>query len=229
MSTQLHPSGFRISERPVAASFAHPYSFQPLPDYSLRDDACIPSSMSLGGVEGSTVRYWDEGSTVAVLEFKVEEPVPSTESAPVVKEKKKKQKGAPIYGSHRILLTSRFVADDSTNRPVEASTLPVSDKPVTLSFKGGFGQKQALAAPVATGPVKVVPPKTLGFSMADEEGSGEGNDEHSDLLPSDAKGLSHALKCPRLRLWMSTLTSRTMQYSPRRRSPRWSPARRYGN
>ena len=78
----------------MAASFAHPYSFQPLPDYSLRDDACLPSSVALGGVEGTWVRYWDEGSTVAVLEFKVEEPVQAASSeTPAAKEKKKKSKG----------------------------------------------------------------------------------------------------------------------------------------
>ncbi len=91
MSPQIHPSGFRISDRPVAASFAHPYSFQPLPDYSLRDDACIMSSSTLGGMEGIWVRYWDEGSTIAVLEFKVEEPVQSA-PAPAAKEKEKKKK-----------------------------------------------------------------------------------------------------------------------------------------
>ena len=91
MSPQIHPSGFRISERPVAASFAHPESFQPISDFAIRDDACIPSSLSLGGVEGTWVRYWDEGSTIAMLEFKVDPPVqPTTEQN--TKEKKKKPK-----------------------------------------------------------------------------------------------------------------------------------------
>ena len=97
MSPQIHPSGFRISERPVAASFAHPYSFQPLPDYTLRDDACIPSSMAMGGMEEGVARYWDEGSTVAVLEFKVEQPVQVAEPTPGVKEKKKKPKSASSF------------------------------------------------------------------------------------------------------------------------------------
>lgn len=97
MSPQLHPSGFRISDRPVAASFAHPYSFQPVSDYSLRDEACIPSSTSLGGVDGTWVRYWDEASTVAVLDFKVEEPVqPVVPSAKNKKEKKKNTKGSSL-------------------------------------------------------------------------------------------------------------------------------------
>lgn len=92
MSAQLHPNGFRISDRPVAASFAHPYSFQPIPDFSLRDEACLMGSSALGGVEGVWVRYWDEASTVAVLEFTVEEPVQPASATPVVKEKKEKKK-----------------------------------------------------------------------------------------------------------------------------------------
>lgn len=90
MNAKVHPAGFRISDRPVAASFAHPYSFQPLPEYSLRDDSCLVSSIGLGGVEGQYVKYWDEASMIALLEFKVEEPayVPPAES--LKKEKKKK-------------------------------------------------------------------------------------------------------------------------------------------
>jgi RNA-binding protein 5/10 len=87
MSPQIHPSGFRISDRPVAASFAHPYSFQPAADLMLRDEACLASSVGLGGGEGTWVRYWDETTTIAMLEFEVEEPV-----APVVPVKDKKEK-----------------------------------------------------------------------------------------------------------------------------------------
>jgi len=99
MSPQIHPNGFRISDRPVAASFAHPYSFQPVTDFLSRDDACLTSSMSLGGVEGTWVRYWDESSTAAVLEFEVDE-VTQSAASPAKdkdqvqdKEKKKKAKG----------------------------------------------------------------------------------------------------------------------------------------
>ncbi|OSD02722.1 hypothetical protein PYCCODRAFT_1477382 [Trametes coccinea BRFM310] len=149
MSPQLHPNGFRISDRPVAASFAHPYSFQPLPDYSLRDEACLMSSPSLGGTEGVWVRYWDEASTAAVLEFKVEEPVKPTETAPATKEKKeKKKKDAGAIGNK-----------------VEASVLPVSDKPVTLSFKGGLsiGKPGQSSGSSAKKPV----PLAQAFSMDD--------------------------------------------------------------
>lgn len=42
-------------------------------------------------MEGTWVRYWDEGSTIAMLEFKVEQPVQQVPE-PAVKEKKKKAK-----------------------------------------------------------------------------------------------------------------------------------------
>ncbi|EMD34516.1 hypothetical protein CERSUDRAFT_67488 [Gelatoporia subvermispora B] len=155
MSPQLHPSGFRISDRPVAASFAHPYSFQPLPDYSLRDEACLSSSLGLGGVEGTWVRYWDEASTAAVLEFEVEEPVQNLAAAEQEKQKKekKKVKATPV--------------DD---RPTEASALPVSDKPVTLSFKGSLLNK-AGGGSTSTGPnpVKKFTPITSAFSMNEDQ------------------------------------------------------------
>ncbi|KAI0831791.1 hypothetical protein BC628DRAFT_1486301 [Trametes gibbosa] len=153
MSPQLHPNGFRISDRPVAASFAHPYSFQPLPDYSLRDDASLMSTASLGGTEGVWVRYWDEGSTAAILEFKVE-PVKQTEVVPVAKEKKEKKK--------------KDVSAQGTK--VAASALPVSDKPVTLAFKGGF----SMGKPGQAGPSKKPAPLSQAFSMDD---GAEGEDD----------------------------------------------------
>ncbi|KAI0710448.1 hypothetical protein C8T65DRAFT_648399 [Cerioporus squamosus] len=146
MSPQLHPNGFRISDRPVAASFAHPYSFQPLPDYALRDDACVMSTLSLGGMEGTWVRYWDEASTAAIIEFKVEEPLKPAVTAPAVKEKKEKKK-----------------KETTSEVSVEASTLPVSDKPVTLSFKGGLTMSKPGQGSQAKKPV----PLSQAFSMDD--------------------------------------------------------------
>ncbi|KAI0073405.1 hypothetical protein K474DRAFT_1603411 [Panus rudis PR-1116 ss-1] len=153
MSPQIHPSGFRISDRPVAASFAHPDSFQPLPDYSIRDEACLASSMSLGGMEGALVRYWDEASTVSVMEFKVEQPAQPalSSSGNVNKEKKEKRKAKDTHH------------DD---KPVEASALPVSDKPVTLNFKGGFSAKLGGAAS------KKPATLSLAFSATEEDMTG---------------------------------------------------------
>ncbi|KAF8964646.1 hypothetical protein BDZ97DRAFT_1814865 [Flammula alnicola] len=151
MSPALHPSGFRISDRPVAASFAHPYSFQPVTDFLSRDEACLTSTMSLGGVEGTWVRYWDESSTVAVLEFKVDEPVqPTTQS----KEKKEKKKAKE---------------SDTHSRPAPAvpSALPLSGKPVTLSFTKGPVKLSAAAGPA----------KAMGFSLDDSTNGEDGQED----------------------------------------------------
>ena len=92
--------------------------------------------MTLGGVEDQWVRYWDESATVAKLEYEVE--IPTQQTAPAKEKEKRKKKGPdPPYG---IMLASNScisVADVASAAPAEASTLPVSDKPVTLSFKGG--------------------------------------------------------------------------------------------
>ncbi|KAI0792912.1 hypothetical protein C8Q75DRAFT_751903 [Abortiporus biennis] len=192
MSPQIHPNGFRISDRPVAASFAHPYSFQPLPDYSLRDDACLTSSMSLGGMEGTWVRYWDEASTIALLEFEVAEPVqPTTVSTEKKKEKKKHKDGL------------------TTNKgPTEASALPVSDKPVTLNFKGGFGQKIGIASGTSiTAPIKKPAPLALGFSLNEEDGEG-GNGEGVNDDDVDEKNDSEDAKAPTFKKVAPMVTSK---------------------
>lgn len=152
MSPQLHPSGFRISDRPVAASFAHPYSFQPVTDFLSRDEACLTSTLSLGGVEGTWVRYWDESSTVAVLEFKVDEPTPPTTQS---KDKKEKKKAKGDAESH------------PKATPFLPSALPISDKPVTLSFSKGPVKNSA------AGPNKL---PVLGFSL-DDAGHDDGHDD----------------------------------------------------
>lgn len=140
MSPQIHPNGFRISDKPVAGSFAHPYSFQPIPDLFQRDDTCLASSLSLGGVEDTWVKYWDETSTVAVLEFQVDQPAPAITTAHREKEKKRKHKAE---------------ADILAQQAPTPSTLPVLDKPVTLSFG-----KALIKPSTATGPIKTV---ALGF------------------------------------------------------------------
>lgn len=118
MSPQIHPNGFRISDKPVAASFALPYSFQPIEDASLRDEvsayssfspfiltsfyaqACVLGTPALGAVDANSgvyVRYWDEGATASVLEFEVTEPVSAEQTKESkAKEKKKKVKGTPL-------------------------------------------------------------------------------------------------------------------------------------
>ncbi|KAI5124032.1 hypothetical protein M0805_003863 [Coniferiporia weirii] len=138
MSPQIHPNGFRISDRPVAASFAHPYSFQPIADQLYQDDSCVSSSLGLGGVEGTWVKYWDEASTVAVMDFKVEEPERKQHTVSA-KEKREKERKKPK------------ASGETSATPSVASALPVSNKPVTLNFnKTGFIAKSTSTVPVAS-------------------------------------------------------------------------------
>jgi len=120
MSPQIHPNGFRISDRPVAASFAHPYSFQPVTDFLSRDDACLTSSMSLGGVEGTWVRYWDESSTAAVLEFEVDEVAQpaafSAKDKDQDKDKEKKKKAKGNKPSHSVAPSFTLIFDEVQSR-----------------------------------------------------------------------------------------------------------------
>jgi len=170
MSSTLHPNGFRISEKPVAASFAHPYSFQPSHD-NAPDDTCLPSSLGLGGVEGALVRYWDENSTVGVMEFKVDEPVEvQVDSAKGKRERKK-------------------VKNVTSAAPIEASILAVSSKPVTLSFgKASTATPSSSKSIPGTGKPQLV---QLGFSLNEEDGAG---DENPDNESAAATGDSEAGK-----------------------------------
>ncbi|KAG7092216.1 hypothetical protein E1B28_008583 [Marasmius oreades] len=163
MSPQIHPSGLRISDRPVAVSYANPDSFQPIAEVMLRDEACLTSSLALGGVDGTWVRYWDESSTVAVLEFQVAQPV---QPAAPAKEKKEKKKKA-----------------EATVKPVEPaapSALPVSNKPVTLNFKGLNKQ--------STG--TTIKPLALGFSADDVPDEEEQEDSVDQSKLAAAKNVA---------------------------------------
>lgn len=117
--------------------------------------------------------------------------------------------------------------------PKEASVLPVSDKPVTLSFnKPGSSMNK----PAATGQflpmllsfhltmlfpgvssAKIAPVK-LGFSLVDLN-TGEGTDEQDeqDANMGDTKGLSHTLRYTRMISRMCVLTLRHMQFPRPRR------------
>ncbi|KAL4064306.1 hypothetical protein V8B97DRAFT_1950461 [Scleroderma yunnanense] len=179
MSSAIHPSGFRISDKPVAASFAHPYSFQHVSDVMLRDETAIPSSLNLGGVEGTFVKYWDESATVAVLDFKVEEPLPAQTQATAAPTKEKKKK----------------VKDDAPKKLPTPSALPVSDKPVTLNFNKTGTTNKALAA--VSGP-RGPPVVSLGFS-AEDFAAGDDDQETEQGAPAeDDKAVITAKKVPPL-------------------------------
>jgi hypothetical protein len=51
--------------------------------------------MALGCLEDAYVKYWDEGSMIAVLEFEVEQPSKSGQEQTNKEKKEKKKKGQP--------------------------------------------------------------------------------------------------------------------------------------
>lgn len=172
-----------------------------MPEYSLRDDACLGSSVALGGAEGMWVKYWDEASTVAILEFEVEEPVKPTTAVPIVKEKKdKKKKGQFRPSTGSLVNVQVLIMPLDTQSLVAPSALPVSDKPVMLNFKGGL----SINKPGPTGPVAKKPvPLSRAFSMddaADLEDEAKTNDT---TAAEDPKGLS---RCWETSLYASWLT-----------------------
>lgn len=96
MSPIIFPSGFRISARPIAASYAHPHSFQLLPPGTTRDECCLDASVSLGGKEEGYAKYWDDDTVIGELVFEVEEvakPEPDLKGKSKKKEKGKDAKG----------------------------------------------------------------------------------------------------------------------------------------
>ena len=54
--------------------------------------------MTLGGLEGAYVKYWDEGSMITVLEFEVEQSTKTGQEQANKEKKEKKKKGQPSVG-----------------------------------------------------------------------------------------------------------------------------------
>jgi RNA-binding protein 5/10 len=167
MSATAHPAGFRVADKPAALSFAQAYSFAPV-DPMHRDEACLRTPA------GGWARYWDPGSTVAVAEFEAEAP---REKEKERERERKKRKGMLVWWWRRRGVDGWWAVEKPA-APPEASLLPVSDKPVTLSFKGGL----ALAKPAGAKPG---PSAAFG-----DDGDSDGGDAEADAHA--AKGLSTA-------------------------------------
>jgi RNA-binding protein 5/10 len=93
MSAELHPSGFRIGSRAIAASFAHPSSFQPL-DSRPPDEYSLVCTPAVGGSETGWCSYWDQTAFAEAQEFQVDQETLAalTASAAPEAEKKKEKK-----------------------------------------------------------------------------------------------------------------------------------------
>ncbi|KAF8326098.1 uncharacterized protein EI90DRAFT_3281756 [Cantharellus anzutake] len=175
MSPTLFPSGFRISDKPVAASFAHPHSFTMLQPGGYRDENCVEASLSMGGQEGGIAKYWDDNACVSELTFKVEEP--TSQQPKRLKEKKKEKPRDPT-------------ASEGLVPGIQLAPAPTALKgtgaPITLSFKsmkaGGGGDKP---------PGIVAKTSALGFSEDPTEegdpGDANGNSQSANRANSYAK------------------------------------------
>ena len=152
MSPIIHPNGFHISDRPVAALFAHPYSFQAIQDKMYQDATCIMSCFNMGGVEDTFVKYWDEATTVVVMEFKVQKSVKQREGSDGVATKKEKERKKKVVIFITIICVIHFTYPPGTVTTSTAtashSVLRLSDKPVTLSLNKTLGNVKLGPAPV---------------------------------------------------------------------------------
>lgn len=59
--------------------------------------------MALGGLEDAHVKYWDEGSMIAVLEFEVEQSTKTGQEQANKEKKEKKKKGQLQVGRVLVL------------------------------------------------------------------------------------------------------------------------------
>lgn len=91
MSPELHPSGFRIGSRAIAASFAHPSSFQPL-DQRPPDEFSVVSTGAVGGSEIGWCSYWDQSAFVEIQEFQVDPETIAELTVTTTEGEKKKEK-----------------------------------------------------------------------------------------------------------------------------------------
>ncbi|KAG8885609.1 hypothetical protein FRB97_000517 [Tulasnella sp. 331] len=158
MNATYHPTGFRIANCVVAASFALPYAFQLIPPAAIKDDRCIAPSLAVGGVEGEGwTRYWDES---ALVEEKVFEVI-----MPKVKAEPEQSRTPPIAAKETVA---------EITAPAAPTALPLSMGPVSLKLKTSkpteaSDAKNGAGATAKTGSA----PNALGFSIDATDGDQE--------------------------------------------------------
>ncbi|KAJ1310172.1 hypothetical protein OPQ81_006916 [Rhizoctonia solani] len=181
MSAELHPSGFRIGSRAIAASFAHPSSFQPL-DNRPPDEYSIVSTHAVGGSDVGWCSYWDQTAYAEVQEFQVDQETiadltASAAPEPEKKKEKKKEKAKP--SAQKLAESAGLTVLSDLADAAAPSTMPQLSKPLSLSLNK-----------VAEGDKKIV----IGLQKPGNAGV-FGNDEPSaeDPAPDPSK--------PKVTIW----------------------------
>ncbi|KAG9036200.1 hypothetical protein FRB95_009563 [Tulasnella sp. JGI-2019a] len=159
MNPTTHPTGFRIANCLVAASFALPYAFQLIPPTAIKDDRCVTPSLAVGGVEGEGwTRYWDESALVEEKKFDV--------VIPKVKAEPERSTTPPA--------AAKVAEPEPQPAPTAPTALPLSMGPVSLKLKTSkpaetSDTKNGAGAQPKLGPV----PNALGFSVDAADGDQE--------------------------------------------------------
>ncbi|KAG9098063.1 hypothetical protein FS749_004791 [Ceratobasidium sp. UAMH 11750] len=155
MSPELHPSGFRIGSRAIAASFAHPASFQPL-EQRPPDEYSLICTAAVGGSDAGWCSYWDQSAFVEVQEFQVDpETIADLTITNTEGEKKKEKKKDKTKHSVQKLVESAGLTVLSEPKDATApSTMPSLSGPLSLSLsKAATGAEKAVVGVQRSGGV----------------------------------------------------------------------------
>ncbi|KAG8695919.1 hypothetical protein FRC09_008855 [Ceratobasidium sp. 395] len=147
MSPELHPSGFRIGSRAIAASFAHSSSFQPL-EHRPPDEYSLICTPAVGGTDSGWCSYWDQSAFVEAQEFQVDPEtiadltVTNTEG----EKKKEKKKDKTKHLAQKLAESAGLTVLSDPKDTSAPSTMPLLSKPLSLSLnKAATGGEKATA------------------------------------------------------------------------------------
>ncbi|KAF8758508.1 WD40 repeats protein [Rhizoctonia solani] len=147
MSAELHPSGFRIGSRAIAASFAHPSSFQPL-DNRPPDEYSLVCTQAVGGSETGWCSYWDQTAFAEAQEFQVDQETIAALTAPAAPEaekKKEKKKEKTKNSAQKLAESTGLTVISDLGDASAPSAVPQLSKPLSLSLnKAGEGDKKVV-------------------------------------------------------------------------------------
>ncbi|CUA72458.1 hypothetical protein RSOLAG22IIIB_01127 [Rhizoctonia solani] len=145
MSPELHPSGFRIGSRAIAASFAHPSSFQPLENRP-PDEYSLICTHAVGGSDTGWCSYWDQTAFAEAQEFQVDQETIAdltAHAAPEVEKKKEKKKDKTKHSAQKLAESAGLTVLSDLGDASAPSAMPQLSKPLSLSLnKAGEGDKK---------------------------------------------------------------------------------------